>query len=285
VLLSGSGITALVVDGDSIVIARERGKGQSVVTCLDLREGKQRELGATHGRVLQLVAGDGTVSWIEERLPALPAARFVAAAGPMTAIRSLPGKKAPAATVAVLRPDVPTPRKGGRPAVELLGIGSGRVFWLERRDGAHVTVVRRSSLTGGEVETIVTEPGMQEATLLSDALLWTGYSLEAALSQSRRAVKRQALTGNRPRAVADWIGPEAMLFGSAQRAYAEDKEVLWRLGRSREEQRAVATSAGLVEQARVVEDEQYLLMRDAQGRFIAKRPLSWWARMRQLLGA
>jgi len=288
-IAAGSEITAVAVDGSRVLVAGRQAGQDATLTSIDIGSSKQQALAAVNGRAERVAAAAGVAAWIERREAAVPAAPFVAAAAPVTVIRSVPENAGGHVTVVAVLDTDPTSGDVARP--DLLGIAQGRVYWLEHQGGGEgsVTVIRSADASGGAPETVFAEPGVQEAVLLDDSLIWTCASVEAAAGGSR-AVKRMALSGGgrdarqvgRPRLIADWLGGDMQLLGSGRAAYAQDKEVLWRLGDQRGEQEVLYTRPGTVSSAVVIGDDEYVLLLNGKQRVIAERPLTWWARVRHL---
>jgi len=208
---------------------------------------------------------------------------FVVAAAPLNVVRACPEAGESVSTLAVLRAD--PLQVADRP--ELVGIADGHAYWLERRlaGGLNSTVVRRAAVAGGEPETLLRERGRRTVALSSEALLWTAPSLEAAEPAGFAAVKRMGLDGGEPRVIADWLEPRTAVLASDANTYAQGREWLWGLGMSREDQRPLREGPGGLATAVILGDHEYLVIRSAGGLAIARRPLTWWARVRGLFPA
>lgn len=288
-IASGSEITAVAVDGSRVLVAgRQPGQG-AALTSIDIGSNKQEALAVLKGRAEKVVSAAGVAAWMERREAAVPAAPFVVAAAPVTVIRLVAENAGGHVTVAAVLDTDPTLGEVARP--DLLGIAHGRVYWLEHRGHGEglVTVIRSANAGGGAPQTVVSERDVQEAVLLDDSLVWTCASVETSGGGSR-AVKLMALAASKsntqhaekPRQIADWLSGDMQLLGSGGAAYAQDKEVLWRLGDERGEQRVLYTRPGTVSSAVVIGDDEYVLLLDGKQRVIAERPLTWWARVRHL---
>jgi hypothetical protein len=288
-IASGSEVTAVAVDGSRVLVAGRQTGQDAMLTTIDIGSGKQETLATVKGRAEGVAAAGGLAAWIERRGAAVPAAPFVAAAAPVTVIRSTPENPSGRVTVVAVLDTDPTRGDAARP--DLLGLRHRRVYWLEHqgRDEGSVTLIRSADAGGGAPETLVSEPGVQEAVLLDDSLAWTCASVEVAAGDSR-AVKRMMLAGSeqdawdaaKPQVIADWLSGSMQLLGSGAKAYAQDKELLWRLGDRRGEQKVLYTRPGSVASGVVIGDDEYVLLRERKQAVIAKRPLTWWARVRHL---
>jgi hypothetical protein len=318
ILLSARGIMGVALDGDKALVTRGEGQDAELIA-VDLRGGSQRQLAGVKGQAYQVKVGDGVVAWLEERAAAIPAAAFVAAAGPVTVIKTAPEKGGVASLVTVLPEDAAAAdmKMAGPGRTQLLGVSGGRVYWLEKqgRDEGGATLVRSAPTTGGKTEAVVAEPGLQQAVLLRDErrasgappsgwLVWTSDSLESAISRESRAIKRLSLPGGKPQVVADWLRRNILLMGSGSRSYVQDTELLWRLGTERGQQGVIYRGPGAIQTATVIGDQQYLVLREvSQSRrakkapagskrggppvsrtVIARRPVTWWGRVRGLVG-
>jgi len=284
-LLSAGGLAALAMDAGKLVVARQKKEQEVELIAIDISSGRRQALTSVRGHIRQIVMADGVVAWLEERPAALPGVPFVAAAGPTMLIRALPRQSGPASLVARLVIDAVLTSERIQAAAWLLGMSDDRVFWLEHcgRDETEATVVRACPVTGGKAQTLALEPGTQQAVLLREAVVWTADSQEAALPKSFSAVKRGPLIGGNPQVIADWLGRGALLMGSKGRAYVQDKGLLWSLGTRRWEQRTIHARSGDIVAAQAIGDDQYLILRDSRGWLLAKRPLTLWARIRNLL--
>lgn len=286
-LLAGRGLTALALaEGRAFVAQRESAGGGHLLRLLPHIR-KPDTLATLKGEVPQMVAGDGQIAWLEERPAALPAVPFVAAAGPVTVIRSVPQQSGAISIVEVLPAEsAPTPRSSAAEGrVRLLGIAGQRVYWLEHRHKLldTETCLISCPAAGGPATLVASEPGFQQALLLRDALVWTAYSQEASPSESHRSIKRQPLTGGAPQVIADWLAKDAVPIGDADRVYTQDPELLWRLEARRGEQRVLYSRAYGAFSAHAIGDDEYLVIGERKSWSITERPLTYWARLRHLL--
>ncbi len=259
----------------------------SKLLAIDLRSGRRKELAQTRGEIAQVTVGDGVTALVEERPAAVPAAPFIAAAGPVTVIRAMSGKSPSPVVVAALTVDaMSVPAAAARERrVELLGPSHGRIWWVERRgrDASQTTSVRSAPVAGGEVNEAIAEPGAQQAILLGDAVLLTSFSPESAMTRDTQAIRRLPLAGGKPQVVADWLRRSITLMGSGRTAYVQDGELLWRLASARGGQQVIYERPGGIQDSAVIGDEEYLVLRERKQLAITERPLTWWARVRHLL--
>lgn len=218
------------------------------------------------------------VCWLTSVGAAVPAAPFVAAGGPASAILAFPDSRA----------EKPTPlyaslSTGG---IELIGVDRGSVYWLERdsRAGESVTTIRRRPVTGGDAETVVEEHGRQSAVLFRGRLVWTAPSLENSNGSPSGAVKSRQLPGGETQVVADWLGPNAQVAAGDDAVYVLDNDGTWRLGDRRGEQRFVYEGYYGSPTRAVVGAYEYLLRSDRGSKTLVKRGLTWGAKLRSALG-
>jgi hypothetical protein len=287
IAFSSAGLSGLALVGDSAFVSKTtKGEGGATEISLlrvDLADGTSAELVALGRSADQIVAGDGWLCWHEYWEAGLPGVDFVVAAAPLNVVRACPEAGGSVSTLAVLRAD--PLQVADRP--KLVGIRDGRAYWLERRlaGGLENTVIRRAAVAGGEPETLLRERGRRTAALSSQALLWTAPSLEAAEPAGFAAVKRMGLDGGEPRVIGDWLEPGTTVLASDANAYAQGREWLWRLGMSREGQRPLHEAPRGLVTAAILGDQEYFVIRSAGGLAIARRPLTWWARVRGLFPA
>jgi len=284
VVLAEAGLSGLAVAGETAFVTRAGaadGGRPAALLRVSLRGGASEELAALPLEAAQISSGEGWLCWREQRPGGLPGVPFVAAAAPLTVIRALPQEGGQVETVAVLAAEGP---RGGE-FVELVGVSGRAVYWTERRGlGVEMTTaIRRAALTGGEPETVVREPGRLSAALVGDALVWTGRSAEAADSGQFAAVRRRPLQGGEVEVIGDWLASGASVLGGRDRVYVRDRGHLWSLGRRREEQRALLASPGGLREARLVGDQEYLIMAGRGRTVVARRPVTWWGRVRALV--
>ncbi len=286
VLWSGSGLMGLALAGGKAFVTKREQGSEGQLLAVSLNDGQPQALATLKGEAAQVVVGDGLVAWLEERPAALPGVPFIAAAAPVTAIRSISETGGPISFVAAMPLDAPTTQQGARrPLADLLGIAGRQVYWLQREGGGpEQSASLRYCAPGSRPQTLAVETGAQQAVLLQDAVAWTSFSQEAADPRQYLAVKRQPLGGGPTQVIGDWLGPEAELLGSGRRLYAQDKEVLWHLGKRRGEQRVIYSRPPGTMGTRVIGEDQYLVLRIGKTTTVAKRPLTAWARARQLLG-
>jgi len=287
IAFSSAGLSGLAVVGDSAFLSEatqaETGATEVSLLRVDLADGTSEKLVELARSADQIVAGDGWLCWHEYWEAGLPGVDFVVAAAPLNVVRACPETGGSVSTLAVLRAD--PLQMADRP--ELVGISDGHAYWLERQlaGGLESTVVRRAAVADGEPETLLRERGRRTAALSSQALLWTAPSLEAAEPMTFAAVKRMGLEGGEPRVIADWLSPQTRVLASEANAYAQGREWLWGLGMSRDEQRPLREGPGGIATGVVLGDQEYLVIRSAGGYAIARRPITWWARVRGLFPA
>ncbi len=286
VLISDPGLTSVGIDGGRALVAI-RGDSASKLLAIDLRSGRRQELAQTRGEIAQVSVGDGVTALVEERPAAVPAAPFIAAAGPVTVIRAMSGKSPSPVVVAALTVDaMSVPATAARERrVELLGPSHGRIWWVKRRgrDASQTTSVRSAPVAGGEVNEAIAEPGAQQAILLGEAVLLTSFSPESAMTRDTQAIRRLPLAGGKPQVVADWLRRSITLMGSGRTAYVQDGELLWRLASTRGGQQVIYERPGGIQDSAVIGDEEYLVLQGRKQLAVAERPLTSWARVRHLL--
>jgi len=281
VVLESPGMSGLAVAGGEAFVTRRRdagrGRGAAEFLRVDLESGAAREVAALPWPAEQVVFDNGFLLWREYRESPLSEVPFVVAAAPVHVIRTRREGSGEMATVAVIAGGTKS-RPGG---VSLVGAAGGYGYWVERRreEGAGSTVIRRVALPQGRPETLVRERGLQEAVLVEEALLWTAPSLEAVDEHLYAAVKRLPFDSSEPEAVADWLEADGELLACDGLGYFRERRRLWVLGDARGEQRVHSLGPPTGVKARVVGDEEYVLMRTGSGLAVASRPLTWWARV------
>jgi len=278
--------SGLAVKGDKAFVAQW--PEDPGLLAVSLRDGSREKLAPTGGEVKQIAIGGGTIYWLEWRDAALPEVPFAVAAGPVSVIRSMPEQSGSVSLVAIILPDekLPPPRRLGQPAqVELVGADKASLYWLRQEAVGNLRRTRLlRSAPGHQPETVALEPGSRMAVLLDDAVLWTSVSQEAAPQGRHTAVKRQRLGDTRVEVTADWLAQDSLLIGQGGRAYAHQADMLWRLGKRRGEQRVVYSRSRRAAVARLIGDQEYLVSPEREGWIILRRPVTWWARARQVLG-
>ncbi len=294
VALTGRVLSGLAVTGDSAFVTRadepEGDEAGASLLRVDLRTGTSEVLARlTTGAqskldCRQIAFGDGWLCWREEREAALPEVPFVVAAAALTVLRARSTNGVDDVhTLAIVsaRP------RGGKGQTELVGIAGAQAYWLERRTSgsSETTVLRRVALPRGEPETLIREAGRRAAVLTQDALVWTAASLEGAEASQFLAVKQRSLRNGAVKVIADWLSTSGELQASRDEVYVQGRSWLWRLGSERGEQRRLRRCPGGFVTARVVGDEQYLVLRSRDGLAVAARPLTWWSRIRSFITA
>ena len=288
-LLSASGLMGVAIDGAKAFVTQREGEGKGSLVAVDIPGGARRAVADVRGEARQVAAGEGLVAWLERRPAMIAGVPFLTAAGPVTLIRA-------AAQEAVLQEAV-LQESGGASVVsvisagedpvaaDLLGVVGGRVYWSECVGplAGPTTHVRRGA-PGGKAETVASEAGRQAALLLPEAVVWTADSQEADVSRQFRSLKERALEGEGTKVIADWLSPETAPLGWGKARYGQGSEYLWRLGGGRGDQRVVYARVPPHQTARVIGDEEYLVLRERGAAVVAKRPLSLWARVRMLVG-
>ena len=206
----------------------------------------------------------------------------MAAAAPLTVLRGRPKSGGSVRVVAMVSGAEVGPASGG---LELLGVMGDSAYWVQRIPvaGTAVTVVHRARLPGGRAETVAREEGWRTVALGKDMLLWTASSLEADRPNGVSAVKQDRLDGSGVKVIADWLGPSAAVMVTRAGVFAQDSYLLWKLGSERGQQRVIARGPGWFALSRIAGDEQYLIVESKAGARVARRPVTWWARVRSLL--
>jgi len=281
-IVSGAGLSGLAIEGDDAFITRaepgsDRVFGAALVK-VALPSGRQTAIASLARGADQIISSGGWLVWRSRRGPALPGVAFVAAAAPVTVIQARRKEGGPVNIVDVVRGD----DGAALTEFDLLGVIEGEVYWVQR-DGSGSglrTRVRRAPCEGGDAETVMEEPGKRQAALEGDLLVWTAPSLEAGAPDACASVKQLRIGESNPRAIADWLGPDARVLLSHGRAYAQDGNGLWRLGARSTDQRRLFSGPSGVTAVRAVGDREILAMWHQGGISIAERPLTWWARMK-----
>jgi hypothetical protein len=273
-LLASSSLSGLAVSGNAAYTALVGAVGDSPqLVTVGLRSGARKELASLSGPATEIVAGGDWVCWLSTRPAALPAAPFVVAGGPVTAIWVLSRRGDHPRVVAQLS------ASGG---VDLLGVVADKLYWAERQGQS--MRLRGQGLSAGGSETLVSEPGYRSAVLLGDRVAWTASSQEAALPDQYCAVKVRPLSddGNTT-VIADWLQPDAALLRSGAALYAQERDALWRLGARRGDQRVLyRTSYGARDQT-VSGGVEYLVERHGKTARLIKRGLTWAGKLRVLV--
>ncbi len=285
IAFSSAGMSGLAVAGGSAFLSAaakpEGGATEVSLLRVDLAEGTSEELAPLGRGADQIVSGDGWLLWREYWEAGVPGVDFIVAAAPLDVVRACPETGGSVSTLAVLRAD--PLEVADRP--ELVGIADGHAYWLERQlfQGVETSVIRRAAVPDGEPETVARERGRRTAALSSMALLWTAPSQEAGEPSQHATVKRMGLDGGEPRVIADWLEPRTSVLTSDGRVYAQEQTRLWGLGTSRDEQRPLSDAPPGMVTAGIFGDQEYFVIRSSGGLAIARKPLTWWARVRGLL--
>jgi len=273
-LLHGSALGGLAISGRgafTTLVGAEGGPPR--LASVEFRSGVAKDLATLSAPATQIVAGADWVCWLSTRPSALPAAPFVVAGGPVTAIWAMSRRDN--------RPRVVT-QLSASGGVDLLGAVADRLYWAERYGQS--TRLRRQGITAGEPETLVTEPGARSAVLLGDRLAWTAPSQETANPGQCCAVKVRPLAGGEATAIADWLAPDAVLLHSGGGLYAQERDALWRLGERRGDQRVLYRSSYGGRDPVAVGGVEYLVERDGKKARLIKRGLTWNGKLRVLVG-
>jgi hypothetical protein len=228
-----------------------------------------------------MVSGDGWLCWREDRPAALRGVPFVIAGAGASVLRAVPVAGGDVVSVATLTAEPSLPGAG----TDLLGIVRGHAYWMERRGlGAGATsIIRRAELPDGERQVVARERGWRSAALTEEALLWTTPSLESSDPNQFSAVMRLPHQTVQPEPIGDWLGRDAVLLTWQHSIYARDVNHVWRLGDTRGRQKPVARRLQAMLSGGIAGDQEYLLIRSGDRRVIVKRPLTVWARLRNLL--
>lgn len=286
VALTAAALSGLAVEGDAAYLtrsaAREGGRVRAELVRVRLPRGTPTVIAALNRRASQIAYGDGWLCWREDYEAGLPGVPFVAAAAPLTVVRARQESGGSVRVVAVVSGAEVGPASGD---LELLGVMGESAYWVERAPvaGVAATVVHRARLPGGKAETVVREEGWRTVALGKDMLVWTAPSLEADRPDGVSAVKQDRLDGSGVKVIADWLGPSAAVMVTGAGIFAQDRYLLWKLGSERGQQRVIAQGPGWFSLSRIAGDEQYLIVESKAGTQVARRPVTWWARVRSLL--
>ncbi len=269
-----------VADGAAFVTRALHSEGEergAELLRIDLKDGAVEVLSPLPRAAEQIVCGDGFLCWREYRDSSLPAVPFVVAAAPLHVLRVCSETPGEVTTAAVL----PAEPQGARDDVELVGIADGRVYWVERatKGGAAQTAIRHTVPPDGQPQTLTEEPGRRSAVLLDGSLLWTAPSEECPEQAVLASVKRLPLGETDAEIIADWLNAEAGLLASSGQAWVQERHRLWRLGLQRGQQRVQATGPPGIVDTCVLGGEQYLVLRRGTEVVLARRPLTWSARL------
>lgn len=276
-VLAGGVVSGLALQDRRLITSLADAPGGVAKLCSVTLRGDTKDLTTLSAPASQIVTGEGWICWATAGEPALPAAPFVAAGGPVLVVGALPEQGG--------APSLVAGRAGGARA-ELVGISQGQLYWLERqrRRGRTFTVVMRGRLQGGETEVVAEEPGARSAVLLKGRLAWTAPSQEASSPDLFAAVKVRPLSGGEAKVVADWLSAGARLLASSDRLYAQDSECLWRIGNARGTQQIVYDrSYGSTSPTLVGADEYLVTQKGAETTLLA-RGVTWTAKLRHALG-
>jgi len=283
-MLAAPRLAGLAVEGDTAYVTRgpaAGGKPPALLAVL-LNTGAANTLAALPEEADQIVCSERWVVWRRLRRPGLSGVPFVAAAAPVTVIRSAPAAGGPVRIVAVIRGETSF-RKDD---IVLLGVAGDSIYWRERSGPAanDRTLIRRAPCAGAKAETVVAEAGSRRAALAGDVLVWTAPSLEAGNPGAFATVKRMALGRPGVKVIADWLEPGAMpMLTAGGRVYAQERGSLWRLSDERGEQRRLFSGPSQVMSPVVSGDEGFMFIQRGQQTVVAKRPLTLWARVRSLV--
>jgi hypothetical protein len=283
-MLAAPGLAGLAVEGDTAYVTRGPAAGGKppALLAVSLTKGAPKTLAALPEEADQIVCSDRWVVWRRSRRPGLSGIPFVAAAAPVTVIRSAPAAGGPIHIIAVLRGETSF-RKDD---IVLLGVAGDSIYWRERSGPAanDRTLIRRAPCAGAKAETVVAEAGSRRAALAGDLLVWTAPSLEAGNPGAFATVKRMALGRSGVKVIADWLEPGAMpMLTAGGRAYAQERGSLWRLTDERGEQRRLFSGPSQVMSPVVSGDEEFMFIQRGQQTVVAKRPLALWARVGSLV--
>ncbi len=276
-VLSAGVVSGLAVqDGRIITSVADAPNGVTKLRFIPIG-GSGKDMATLAGPAGEIAAGEGWVCWAAAGEPRLPAAPFIAAAGPAVVVGAMPEKGgAPVAVTGEL----------GSAQADLVGLAQGKVYWLERqqRGGGTMTRVMRGSLQGGGVEVLAEEPGVRSAALLRSGLAWTAPSQEASSPDAFVSVKAMPLTGGEPALVADWLGPGARLLASGDDLYAQDSECLWRIGKERGRQQIVYSRSYGPALPALVGANEYLVADMGKETVLLARGVTWTAKLRHAVG-
>ncbi len=273
-LLHGSALGGLAVtDRAAFTTLVEAGSVSPRLTSVELKSGVSKGLAALSAPAEEIVAEGDWVCWLSTQPAALPAAPFVVAGGPVTAIWAMSrGDDRPRAMTQLSA-------SGG---VDLLGVIADRLYWAERYGQS--TRLRAQDITAREPETLVTESGDRSAVLLDDRVAWTAPSQETANPEQCCAVKVRALSGGEATVIADWLAPDTVLFHSGGALYAQERDALWRVGERRGDQRVLYQSSFGGRDPVAVGGVEYLVVQEGKTARLIKRGLTWTGKLRVLVG-
>jgi hypothetical protein len=276
-VLASETVSGLAVRGGRILTSLiEAPSGEAKLRSIGAG-GDQKDIAVLSAPAGEIAAGDGWVCWAAGGEPRLPAAPFIAAAGPVVVVGAVPETGgAPVAVTGQL----------GSAQANLVGLASGKVYWLERqrRGGRLVTRVMRRALQGGAPEVLAEEPGDRSAVLLKGRVAWTAPSQESSSPASFVSVKVMPLSGGEAKVVADWLGSGARLLASGDRLYAQDRECLWRIGEARGTQQVVCDRSYGATRAALVGGSEYLVADQGRGTVLLARGVTWTAKLLHALG-
>jgi hypothetical protein len=262
-----------VVNGRAYLSRRDREGGPTQMWSVQLHSGRQKALVPIPSPATQIVSGDEWICWLAERPAALPAAPFVVAGGPVTAVWAMTHRNDRLHPVRLL---------SGSGEAELLAVVSQDLYWAEYSGGT--TRVRRQRITGGEVEPLVSEPGRRGALLLGNRLAWTAPSREAALPEQYCSVKTRSLSGGEATSIADWLAPDAVLLRSGRVLYAQERDALWQLGSRRGQQRVLYRASFGGRYPTIIGGVEYLVQQHGKKARLIRRGLTWGGKLRVMLG-
>jgi len=281
-VLVAPGLSGLAVHRDSAFVMRRDPAAKITLLRVRLSDGAAQPLGEAPWPAEQMACDGEWLLWREERAAGLAGVPFVIAASPLTVLRARPVSADTVSTMLVLAGESPTrPRR-----VSLVGVQGGRAYWVERerrRTGVE-TVVHRVTLPTGHPEQVLREAGESSVALRPNCLLWTAPSVEAAEPMQYAALKRRTLDSAHDDVIGDWLLAGATVLASDAGIYVQDRERLWRLGNGRQDERSLMTGPGGLVATHVAGDQQYAATRLGDRLVILRRPLTWWARLRSLVG-
>lgn len=280
-VLAAPRLAGLALEGETAYVTRsaEAGGLPPALLAVSLKTGAAKTVAGLPEEADQIVCSDRWLVWRRSRRPELSGIPFVAAAAPVTVIRSAGVAGGQIRIIAVLRGETSF-RKDD---IVLLGIAGDSIYWRQRSGPVTTdqTLIRRAPCGGGKVETVVAEAGARGAALAGDVLVWTAPSLEAGNPGAFAAVKRMRLGRSGVEVIADWLDPGAMpTLTAGGRVYAQERGSLWRLDERRGEQRRLFSGPSQVMSPVVSGDEEFMFIHRGQQTVVAKRPLTLWARVR-----
>jgi hypothetical protein len=265
-----------VQDGQIIASVADSPGGVATLRAMPIR-GEGKDVAALSAPAREILVGDGWICWAAGGEPRLPAAPFIAAAGPVVVVGAIPEKGgAPVAVTGQL----------GSAQADLVGVAGGKVYWLERerRGGRLVTRVMGRAPQGSAPEVLAEEPGDRSAVLLRDRLAWTAPSQESASPEAFVSVKVRPLAGGEAKVVADWLGSGARLLASGDHLYAQDSECLWRIGEARGTQQVIYDRSYGAGRAALIGGSEYLVADEGRRAVLLARGVTWTAKLRHALG-